>query len=62
MRVGFRKKTHKLIDELKAQNPLILRVLKMERKKNALLIKVTLRSQQNDCARFFPVPSVPMKR
>ena len=56
---GFQKKedAQKLIDELKAQNPLIPRVLKMERKKenkNAPLL-YNLAELQNDCARFFKI-------
>ena len=56
---GFQKKedAQKLIDELKAQNSLIPRVLKMERKKenkNAPLL-YNLAELQNDCARFFKI-------
>lgn len=56
---GFQKKedAQKLIDELKAQNPLIPRILKMERKKenkNAPLL-YNLAELQNDCARFFKI-------
>ena len=56
---GFQKKedAQKLIDELKAQNPLIPRALKMERKKenkNAPLL-YNLAELQNDCARFFKI-------
>ena len=56
---GFQKKedAQKLIDELEAQNPLIPRVLKMERKKenkNAPLL-YNLAELQNDCARFFKI-------
>lgn len=56
---GFQKKEDaaKLIAELKAQNPLIPHVLKIERKKenkNAPLL-YNLAELQNDCARFFKI-------
>ena len=57
---GFQKKedAQKLIEELSMQNPLIPHVLKMERKKenkNSATCFTTLRSLQNDCARFFKI-------
>ena len=56
---GFQKKedAQKLIDELKAQNPLIPRVLKMERKKenkNAPLL-YNLAELQNECSKRFKI-------